>query len=172
MTKEMKCGRVEAFLSRYQDNELDRETREIIDGHLLQCSSCSEELNRLRQVTSELKRLRETEVSPNFTARVMGKLKGKESPGWFGLAFPSFVYPVIFLIFLGLGLLVNIINLDNPYSPVKVAVEQTQPEIYTTMTRVLEESQDIRLISVQEQTMALLVNGNGNGNGNGGQYEK
>lgn len=150
------CDAVTALLSRYQDNELDREMQEKISTHLLECDACRKELESLEQVTHQVKQLPEVETALNFTAVVMGKIieKEEEKIGWFKL--PSLAYSLVFILFLLLGVWFNSsLGNINGGSPLN------QPETY--MAQLLTESQNLRLINVQDSSMELLDTGNGNG---------
>ena len=170
--KTMVCNDVNAFLSRYQDNELDPLTRTQIDTHLQACETCQKELLRLEAITVRVKQLPEIEAGPYFTAQVMGKVMEKEKEkrsGWVAwLPLPSLspslskaIYTIVFIIFLLLGVLVNM-NSISPVSnfPASGDIGQDQQQ-ELQMVRVLVESQDLSLINVQDKTIAMLYNGNG-----------
>ena len=150
------CDAVTALLSRYQDNELDREMQGKVSTHLLECGACRKELELLEQVTHQVKQLPEVETAVNFTAVVMGKIieKEEEKIQWFKL--PSLAYSFVFILFLLLGVWFNS-SLGN----INGGSPQTQPETY--MAQLLTESQNLRLINVQDSSMELLDTGNGNG---------
>lgn len=150
------CDAVTALLSRYQDNELDREMQGKISTHLLECDACRKELESLEQVTHRVKQLPEVDTAVNFTAVVMGKIieKEEEKIGWFKL--PSLAYSFVFILFLLLGVWFNS-SLGN----INGGSPQNQPETY--MAQLLTESQNLRLINVQASSMELLDTGNGNG---------
>lgn len=164
------CDDTAAYLSRYQDNELDPVTRAQIDTHLQVCEACQKELLQLQAVTTRVKQLPEVEAGPYFTAQVMGKVMEKEKAGksrwlqWFPLpSAPSLlkvVYTAVFIIFLLLGVLVNM-NTGSPGAsfPAGGGSEPEQQE--QQMVRLLVESQDLNLINVQDTTLAMLFNGNG-----------
>jgi len=164
------CKDAAAYLSRYQDNELDPVTRAQLDTHLQGCDNCQKELLQLKELTTRVKHLPEVEAGPYFTARVMAKVMEKEKAkksrwlAWFPLPpAPSFlkvIYTVVFIIFLLLGVLVNM-NTGSPgtNSPAGGGSGQEQQELQ--MVRLLVESQDLSLINVQDTTLAMLVNGNG-----------
>lgn len=165
------CDDAAAYLSRYQDNELDPVTRAQLDAHLQICETCQKELLQLKAVTTRVKQLPEVETGPYFTARVMGKVmeKAKEKKSrwlqWFPVpSSPSLlkvIYTVVFIIFLLLGVWVNM-GTDSPGSnfPAGAAPGQEQQQ-ELQMVRLLVESQDLSLINVQDTTLAMLYNGNG-----------
>ncbi|NIM18004.1 MAG: hypothetical protein GTO45_38915 [Candidatus Aminicenantes bacterium] len=150
------CDTVTALLSRYQDNELDRDMQVKINTHLLECDACRKELESLEQVTHQVKQLPEVDTAVNFTAVVMETIieKEEEKIRWFKL--PSLAYSFVFILFLLLGVWFNS-SLGN----INGGSPQNQPETY--MAQLLTESQNLRLINVQEIAMELLDIGNGNG---------
>jgi len=164
------CDDAAAYLSRYQDNELDPVTRARLDAHLQGCETCQKELPRLQAVTARIKQLPGVDAGPYFTARVMGKImekeKAKKSRWLQWIPVPSapsllkMIYTVVFIIFLLLGVLVNL-DTGSPGSnfPAGEAPGQEQQELQ--MVRLLVESQDLSLINVQDTTLAMLYNGNG-----------
>ena len=168
--KIMMCNEANTYLSRYQDNELDPAARAQIDTHLQACAACREELLQLEAVTTRVKQLPVVEAGPYFTTQVMGKIMEKEKKSrwlaWFPLpsSSPSFlkaVYTVVFIIFLLLGVWVNM-KTGSPASnfPASGDTEQDRQQ-ELQMVRVLVESQDLSLINVQDKTFAMLYNGNG-----------
>lgn len=164
------CDDAVAYLSRYEDNELDPVTRAQLDSHLQVCEACQKELLLLKEITTRVKHLPEVEAGPYFTAQVMTKVMGKEKAKksrwlqWTPVpSAPSLlkvIYTVVFIIFLLLGVLVNM-NTGSPGSnfPAGEAPGQEQQELQ--MVRLLVESQDLSLINVQDTTLAMLYNGNG-----------
>jgi anti-sigma factor RsiW len=109
--KIMMSDKATAYLSRYQDNELDPAARAQVDTHLRACAACREELLQLKAVTTRVQHLPVVETGPYFTAQVMGKIMEKEKEkksrwlAWLPLpsSSPSFlkaVYTVVFIIFL------------------------------------------------------------------------
>lgn len=173
----MVCGDVKILLSRYQDNELGQPLRESIALHIQGCDSCAAEYRELADVTARVKQLREVDTGPYFTAQLMGKILTTEEQRqaarwWARLPLPlsplpvRLVYSFVFIIFLVLGILVSngtLIDL-NPG-----AGNNQQQE--TAMVKLLVESQDLGLINVQDQSLALLVSGNNGNNGNNGNGE-
>jgi anti-sigma factor RsiW len=169
--KIMVCNDANALLSRYQDNELDPATRAQLDTHLQTCENCQKELLHLNEITTRVKQMPQVEAGPYLTAQVMGKVmekeKEKKSRWWAWLPIPpspslsKVIYTIVFIIFLLLGVLVNM----NTGSPVPDLAgsgdigQDQQQELQ--MVRVLVENQDLSLINVQDNTLALLYNGNG-----------
>jgi hypothetical protein len=114
------------------------------------------------RVSAGIKQLPEIEPSPNFNATVMGKLKETKKPGWLSMIAPAYVYSTIFIVFLALGFSINV-NLETRNANATAINEKIQPEIVVSMTQILNESQDLRLINVQEQAIELLREANGKG---------
>ena len=167
----MVCDDVNAFLSRYQDNELDPLTRAKIDSHLQTCQHCQKELQRLKEITAGLKQLPEVDAGPYFSVQVMGKVMEKEKEkksrwwAWFPLtSSPSLskaIYTIVCIVFLLLGILVNM-NTGSPVSDFTASGDSGQGQQQEQqMVRLLVESQDLSLINVQDNTLAMLYNGNG-----------
>jgi predicted anti-sigma-YlaC factor YlaD len=150
------CDTVSALLSRYQDNELDRDMQVKISTHLLECDACRKELESLEQVTHQVKQLPEVDTAVNFSAVLMGKIieKEKEKIRWFKL--PSLAYSFVFILFLLLGAWFT-----SSLGDINGASGQNQTETY--IAQLLTESQNLHLINVQENAMELLDTGNGNG---------
>jgi anti-sigma factor RsiW len=164
------CDDAAAYLSRYQDNELDPATRAQIDPHLQVCETCQKELLQLKEITTRVKHLPEVEAGPYFTAQVMAKVMEKEKAKksrwlqWFPVpSSPSLlkvIYTVVFIIFLLLGVLVDM-NTGSPGSNFPAGAAPGQEPQELQMVRLLVESQDLSLINVQDTTLAMLYNGNG-----------
>jgi len=169
--KTMVCKDANAFLSRYQDNEPDPVTRTKIDTHLQACENCQKELLRLKEITARVKQLPEVEAGPYFTSQVMGKVMEKEKEkksrwsAWFPLpSSPSVskaIYTIVCIVFLLLGIFVNM-NSGSPVSDFTASGDSGEGQQQEQqMVRLLVESQDLSLINVQDNTLAMLYNGNG-----------
>lgn len=129
-----------------------------------------------------IRQMPEVEPSPNFTAVVMSRLKSekhlenipvKKQAGWLKPLMPSFGYALVFLIFLGFGLGINqVLDIPNSLNSSTGSQPTAGANVYASnegndnidIAKMFEESQNLRLINVQEQTVALLVNGNNEGN--------
>lgn len=171
----MVCDDVNAFLSRYQDNELDPGTRVQIDTHVQACKTCQKELLQLEAITARVKQLPEVEAGPYFTVQVMGKVmeKEKEKKSWrlAWLPLPSStslskaIYTIVGIIFLLLGIVVNM-NTGSPVSDFTASGNSRQEQQQELqIVRVLVESQELSLINVQDNTLAMLYTGNGENRG-------
>lgn len=146
------CSHVMRLLSMYQDKELDSKTHEQVHSHLLQCPTCASELEEMEMVTFKMKRIQEIEVPYHFSDVVMGKINEKKQ--W--LPWPSFVYASVFIIFL-LASFFILQNLDHSTVIPDITDQQLQA---VNMTRILEDSQDLRLMCIQDQAVSLLKSSN------------
>jgi anti-sigma factor RsiW len=160
------CRAASNYLSRYQDNELDLETRRRVSAHLHRCAACGRELALLEQVTARVKHLPGLDAPLNFTAAVMGKIKEKEESRafkWPGLPAPlaSMAYSLVFIVFLLLGLWFAAGPAGQTLSPGILDDLPDQPDAY--IARTLEESRDLSLLSVQDSTLELLIQASENG---------
>lgn len=161
------CNEFRTNLSKYQDSGpgyelLTPQMREAIGLHLLECEACRAELELLQTVTRQVKALPEVEAAPNFTAQVMGRLKEKQQRQLFSL--PSWVYSFVFLLFLALGFFITY-TLESP-GPLN-GNGQLQEEMFLAQT--LTETQDLRLMAVQDSSVELLASaGNHDGLSEGG----
>jgi anti-sigma factor RsiW len=159
-----------ALLNRYQDNELEPTQRERVHAHLRECHVCREELDQMEQVAYAVRGLQEAEAEPSFNAVLMDRIKQKQTSlsGWaFRLplpSLPSVAYSIVFLVCLGFGLLVN----GFFAAPGQVNGETVRAQISQDLeiTQLLDESQQLSLRHVQDQTFALLGD---LGRDNGGQ---
>ncbi len=151
----MTCNEVKPVLSLYQDNELDAKRKSAVRAHLIKCPHCRLEIHRLETIVRDIKNLEEVEPALNFTTLVMGRIKERETRRWFAL--PQFAYSLIFIIFFIIGVFIAF-NLGNGAAP--------QPdEAY--ISRLLEESQQLSLLDIQDNTFALLYSGHNGGKQDG-----
>ena len=177
--KTMNCNEVKCRLSSFQDNELDAAAKAAVQAHLDECENCREEYRALEAVYRGIDELRDVEPAQNFTAMVMSRVKrsataadkarftipavlrksrqdnkllansNKEKEKRRRFAVPSFVYSMIFIVFFFLGILITT-NLKDGAPP-------DREEIYAA--NILIESQDLSLINIQDNTLAMLYSG-------------
>jgi len=141
------CTETRRYLSAFLDNELAARQSEGIRTHLDACPACRQEWQLLSRLGTRLKGIADIEAGPAFTARVMGRIKEKEQNRFLPFLTPAFAYSFVFLFFLVIGfLLAGTLYRDG----------QTSSRQDPVFSRVLLESQDLNLINVQEQTLALL----------------
>jgi hypothetical protein len=62
----MNCAQIEEILASYLENEVSPEEKEMIEGHLKSCVSCSSLLFFMKESQSSLASLPEVELSPNL----------------------------------------------------------------------------------------------------------
>lgn len=150
-----RCNEIRTNLSKYQDSVpgyelLTPQMREAIGLHLEECGACRAQLELLQMVTQQVKSLPEVEAAPNFTAQVMGRLKEKQQRQLFSL--PSWVYSFVFVLFLALGFFITY-TLESPGSLDDSG--QLQEEMFLAQT--LTETQDLRLMAVQDSSVELMA---------------
>jgi predicted anti-sigma-YlaC factor YlaD len=160
MKKKMVCDDFKALLSRCQDKELDPVREAALEAHLKGCESCSREWLQLNRLTGRIKQLPEIDTGPYFTQRVMGRILEKEQVPSLSASLVRWIYSMVFLAFLVLGVLANS-GLSLFHLQDRPGQNQSQEEMLVTL---LVESQDLSLLNVQDTTVALLEKGNGENN--------
>ena len=143
----MKCKEVLSVLSRYQDNECDKDSAAKIHLHLQNCQRCRLEFNQMNQTMEKMKDIKEVEPSLNFTATVMKNIR--EQKRFHLMPFPSLVYSFIFILFFILGIFLTL-----PLTPDKVAEKKE-----ATLVQLLMESQNLNHFSTQNKAIQLLHSG-------------
>jgi putative zinc finger protein len=166
-------GDYRLLLNRYQDNELDLSSRQRLEEHVKTCAACRMELISLQSVQASLRGMTEVDTGLNFNARLMAKITEQPSvkaAGWLGvltgfrIQLPSVVYSLVFILFLAFGFWVQGALADTPTAVGSItgnvlAKNQTEHDI----SDILSESQQLSLLQVQSQTLALLINGENTG---------
>ncbi len=71
----MDCKRLERYLSRYLEGELEREQRDKVEEHLACCPSCTERLKKLEAITAILRRLKPIQLRGDFAALLSEKVQ-------------------------------------------------------------------------------------------------
>ena len=143
----MKCRQILSRLSAYQDDECsDRITAEI-RGHLDGCPSCLSQLHDMEKTISKIKTLSEIDPHNGLKVGIMSEIKTNPPRRW--LLRPSLVYPVVFLLCLAIGYVFS----GSTQTPTAAEKE------YQTLSQILTENQQLALITVHDQTLALLSNG-------------
>lgn len=71
----MNCKEVQDKLSAYLDNELEAKERALLDGHLVDCPACQEELQDLQMLVEQLSSLEEMIPPPEFRTELFAKLE-------------------------------------------------------------------------------------------------
>lgn len=143
----MTCKKEKKWLSALLDGELSENRRRELDSHLRECSVCRRELAELRRLQDDLAGLPAGEVPPHFSMSVMEKIQPVQKFRIFSL--PSLVYSLVFLLFFTLGFVLSSGNRI-------VSEEGTSPTMYS---RVLVESQDLNLVSLDGKMLAMGSHG-------------
>ncbi len=101
----MKCSEVNLLLSRYQDNELDNYSGEMVKEHLSDCKSCRMELGELQRISLGIAEIRDVELKENFTAEVMSMVAQHKKTRFAGRL--VYIYSFVFAIFFIFGVLID-----------------------------------------------------------------
>ena len=141
----MECKDIIAVLSKFQDEELDKDSSDIVKKHLKQCVSCREESDQLGEVLYFLKGQTEIKAPDNFTAVTMGRLNKKNKKRFSPL--PAFVYSFVFALFFFLGIFIN-------FGPVYSGEKN---ETIDSVSELLLNSQELSLLNVQNNSFSDLL---------------
>ena len=74
----MNCNKAQELISLYLDNKLSSQSISELKKHFTECSKCEQDYLTLKKVKNILANTPKQEVSSNFTASVMSKIKNKE----------------------------------------------------------------------------------------------
>lgn len=74
----MNCNKAQELISLYLDNKLSSQSISELKKHFTECSKCEQDYLTLKKIKNILANSPKKEVSANFTASVMGKIKHKE----------------------------------------------------------------------------------------------
>jgi anti-sigma factor RsiW len=141
----MNCKKAFRLLSAYQDGELASGLNREMEAHLQGCLACRSEWQGLQGVVAGLRVLPAPDVDPFFTPRVMAGLPAA-GPGKFRLL-PAAAYALVFLaIFIG-GFFLQLSSDGNA---------AVLPPKAATYSSVLLENQDLGLLAIHENTLALF----------------
>jgi len=163
-TTHVSCPRVRFILTGFGGTAPDREIPGEVREHIEHCPECREELYTMQQLTLRVRELPEVDVPPNFSAVVMSTINTRKSPVWGWIKAPALVYSFVFILFLSLGLVMSQSMGITGNSSTK-AINSPSP-INFTVAQVFKDSQDVRLISIQENSMSLLYGNNAPGEPN------
>ena len=72
--KQVKCRGIKKLLKQYMDNALTFGEKQMVEGHLRECSTCRVELKSLSSMVKMLESLPEISPPPDFTEKVMSKI--------------------------------------------------------------------------------------------------
>ncbi len=141
----MNCKKACRLLSACQDGELAPKTKREVETHLQGCRACRAEWQGMQGVVAGLRALPAPDVDPFFPARVMAGLPAARR-GEFRLL-PAAAYALVFLaIFIG-GFFLQLTS-DR-------GAALAQPRA-ATFSSVLLENQDLGLLAIHDQTLALF----------------
>ena len=101
----MKCSEVNLLLSRYQDNELEEHSGNMVKGHLLTCESCRKELDDFNRITRDVAGIRNVDPKENFTIEVMSLVKEHKEKKFAGKF--AYIYSFVFALFFIFGVLID-----------------------------------------------------------------
>lgn len=76
------CARAETLLPALVDNELDADSREMLEAHVVHCDQCSRLLGALQEAVQVLPALAEIEPPLGFTQRVLSATTAAVRPPW------------------------------------------------------------------------------------------
>jgi len=72
--KQVKCRGIKKLLQLYIDDALTFGEKEIVEGHLKECSTCRAELKSLSSMVKMVESLPEISPPPDFMEKVMSKI--------------------------------------------------------------------------------------------------
>lgn len=75
----MNCNKAQELISLYLDDKLSSQSVSELKKHFTECSKCKQDYLTLKKIKSILSNTPKQEVSSNFTASVMNKIKNKEN---------------------------------------------------------------------------------------------
>ena len=75
----MNCNKAQELISLYLDNKLSSQTVSELKKHFTECSKCQQDYLTLKKIKTILANTPKQEVSSDFTASVMKKIKSKET---------------------------------------------------------------------------------------------
>ncbi len=75
------CDRVDSLLSAYIEEDASPAETRFVDGHLLACGRCRQQIAEVRETLRRVQALPRTTVSDGFTERVLARTHGLEPAG-------------------------------------------------------------------------------------------
>lgn len=141
----MNCKKVSRLLSIYQDRELTSALERQVEFHLRDCHACRTEWDGLQELVGSLKCLPPPASDPYFPTKVMAGLQDNRARKFRLL--PAIAYALIFLTMFLSGFFLqlsynNMLGAEKPKA--------------ATFTAVLLENQDLGLLAVHDNTLALF----------------
>lgn len=144
----MSCQRMIRMLSVRQDGELSPERERRLEAHLRGCDACRAEWLALQRVVHGLRLAQPPAVDPFFPARVMAALPVR--PAARTRLVQAAAYVLTFAMIFAGGLFLQVSSVVRP---------AVVPAAAPTYSAVLLESQDLGLLSVQDDTLNLFAGG-------------
>lgn len=155
----MKCKHVQQQLLDYSEDLLDKKSRVLIEGHLQQCSECTQELRDIKRTVHLLQSIPFQEPSETFwhgfTANVMRKIERMETtpvtrPFLFFPQFKVAFAVAVLIIIIGLGFLFY-----------ATSVRQTLPPPELTTQRSEQQAKEFPISSTpaEEKTVDTIFEG-------------
>ncbi|MBN1550223.1 zf-HC2 domain-containing protein, partial [bacterium] len=116
----MNCSKVQENLSAFLDNELTASDMTAIKAHLIRCSECRQERDRLEKIGSSLRSLPPLQVPPEFEYQLFARIKSQTTQigskrliNW-----KTVLVPICTLV---LGIIISPLLIPNSDSPTTVA---------------------------------------------------
>ncbi len=135
--------RFEGLLISYLLGELSVEEERELERHLVECSECRHELDRVRQTHDRLRQLATyeppTELEDQVLAQVRGEIPARSSGGWW---FWASAAALVVVVILGIGILRAILG-DSP-NAVPLTATAVAPEA-GGQVRVEKEEENIQV---------------------------
>ena len=75
----MNCNKAQELISLYLDNKLSSQSVNELKKHFTECSECQQDYLTLKKIKTILSNTPKQEVSSDFTASVMKRIKSKET---------------------------------------------------------------------------------------------
>lgn len=75
----MNCNKAQEMISLYIDNKLSSQSVNELKKHFTECSKCQQDYLTLKKIKTILSNTPKQEVSSDFTASVMKRIKSKET---------------------------------------------------------------------------------------------
>jgi len=72
--KQLECKKIKKLLHLYIDNTLTSDEKQMVEGHLKECSTCRAGLKSLYFIVKMIESLPKISLPPGFTEKVMSKI--------------------------------------------------------------------------------------------------
>lgn len=136
----MKCSKAEVYISKWADNDLDKQKIIKVSDHIKECKECKEFSSDIFLMTDKLSKLPLANPSPLFLKRSLSMFdKNRSSPGfftWWRFAGPEI--KAVAISFAAVGILIGFIfanktidiDLNTENSPYYLAVNSSTGDLY------------------------------------------